>query len=163
LSSQQPGVSAVAETTIVHGKEYCCVVKYSASFASEQLHNLTTSLSKAMQSLRRLAEAAWPGLSTEELLDQLRQIQKYNLLYPPQGDKGPNRVATVLSKQTLIQQSLVKVLGLDQLGSTQRGSYNRDKINPFGRMTYKCICRTLSKLPLGLLLREIPVAMPIFE
>jgi hypothetical protein len=58
-------------------------------------------------------------------------------------------VATVLSKQTLIQQSLVKVLGLDQLGSTQRGSYNRDEINPFGRMTYKCICRTLSKLPLA--------------
>jgi transposase len=256
LSSQQPGVSAVAEATIVHGKEYRCVVKYSASFAGEQLHSLTTSLSKAMQSLRRLArelakpgtsfterglrnriarwlapqfveelisyqleqkdgcwdlqfnfdhqaleqllanrlgrtvlatnrfdwtaeqvvtaysgqqhieqvfrglkdgqwlgwgpmyhwtdqkirvhafycmlgisllqyvrlqaEAAWPGLSTEELLDQLRKIQKYNLLYPPQGEKGPNRVATVLSKQTLIQQSLVKVLGLDQLGSTQR-------------------------------------------
>ena len=257
LSSHEPGVSAAAQTAVVHGKEFRCVVKYSASFAGEQLHSLTTSLSKAMQSLRRLArelakpgtsfterglrnriarwlspqfvgelisyqlqqqdgcwnlqftfdhqaleqllanrlgrtvlvtnrfdwtaeqvvtaysgqqhieqvfrglkdgqwlgwgpmyhwtdqkirvhafycmlgisllqyvrrqaEAAWPGLSTEELLDQLRQIQKYNLLYPPQGDKGPNRVATVLSKQTLIQQSLVKVLGLDQLGSTQRG------------------------------------------
>jgi len=257
LSSQEPGVSAAAETMVVHGKEHRCVVKYSAPFASEQLHSLTTSLSKAMQSMRRLArelatsgasfterglrskierwlapqfvdelvsytleqhdgrwhlqfdfdhqalerlmaqrlgrtvlisnrfdwtpeqiitsysdqqhieqvfrglkdgdwlgwgpmyhwtdqkirvhafycmlgisllqyvrrqaEPAWPGLSTEELLDQLRQIQKYNLLYPPQGGKGPNRVATVLSKQTLIQQSLVKVLGLDQLGSTQRG------------------------------------------
>jgi len=257
LSSQEPGVSAAAETMLVHGKEYRCVVKYSAPFASEQLHSLTTSLSKAMQSMRRLArelatsaasfterglrnkierwlspqfvdelvsyqleqcdgrwhlqfdfdhralerlmaqrlgrtvllsnrfdwtpeqiitaysgqqhieqvfrglkdgdwlgwgpmyhwtdqkirvhafycmlgisllqylrrqaEPAWPGLSTEQLLDQLRQIQKYNLLYPPQGEKGPNRIATVLSKQTLIQQSLVKVLGLDQLGSTQRG------------------------------------------
>ena len=74
-----------------------------------------------LQYTRRQAELAWPGLSTEQLLDQLRQIQKYNLLYPPQGEKGPNRVATVLSKQSLIQQQLTKVLGLDLLGSTQRG------------------------------------------
>ncbi len=257
LSSQEPGVSAAAETMLVHGKEYRCVVKYSAPFAGEQLHSLTTSLSKAMQSMRRLARelatsgasfterglrnkiarwlapqfvgelisytlqqrddrwnlqfdfdhqalerlmaqrlgrtvlltnrfdwtaeqvvtaysgqqhieqvfrglkdgdwlgwgpmyhwtdqkirvhafycmlgisllqhvrrqavAAWPGLSTEELLEQLRQIQKYTLLYPPQGEKGPNRVATVLSKQSLTQQRLAQVLGLDQLGSTQRG------------------------------------------
>jgi transposase len=257
LSSQEPGVSAAAETMVVHGKQYRCVVKYSAPFAGEQLHSLTTSLSKAMQSMRRLArelaasgasftepglrnkiarwlapqfvgelisytlqqqngrwhlqfdfdhqalqrlmaqrlgrtvlltnrfdwtaeqvvtaysgqqhieqvfrglkdgdwlgwgpmyhwtdqkirvhafycmlgisllqyvrrqaEPAWPGLSIEQLLDELRQIQKYNLLYPPQGEKGPNRVATVLSKQSLIQQNLVKILGLDQLGSTQRG------------------------------------------
>jgi transposase len=257
LSSREPGVSAAADTIIVHGKEYRCVVKYSAPFAGQQLHSLTTSLSKAMQSMRRLArelatsaasfterglrnriarwlagqfvaelisytleqrdgrwhlqfdfdhqaldrlmaqrlgrtvlvtnrfdwtaeqvitaysgqqhieqvfrglkdgewlgwgpmyhwtdqkirvhafycmlgisllqyvrrqaEEAWPGLSTEELLDQLRQIQKYTLLYPPQGEKGPNRVATVLSKQSLTQQRLAQVLGLDQLGSTQRG------------------------------------------
>jgi transposase len=257
LSSQEPGVSAAAETMVVHGKEYRCVVKYSAPFAGEQLHSLTTSLSKAMQSMRRLARElatsaasfterglrnriarwlspqfvgelisytleqrdgrwhlqfdfdhqalerlmaqrlgrtvlltnrfdwsaeqvitaysgqqhieqvfrglkdgdwlgwgpmyhwtdqkirvhafycmlgisllqyvrrqaveAWPGLSTEELMEQLRQIQKYTLLYPPQGEKGPNRVATVLSKQSLTQQRLAQVLGLDQLGSTQRG------------------------------------------
>jgi hypothetical protein len=24
-------------------------------------------------------------------MEQLRQIQKYTLLYPPQGEKGPNR------------------------------------------------------------------------
>ncbi len=36
--------------------------------------------------------------------EQLHQIQKYTLLYPPQGGKGPNRVATVLSKQTLTRQ-----------------------------------------------------------
>jgi hypothetical protein len=35
--------------------------------------------------------------------------------------KGPNRVATVLSKQTLSQQALAKTLGLDQLHITQRG------------------------------------------
>jgi transposase len=257
LSSREPGVSAAAATAIVHGKEYRCVVKYSASSVAEQLHSLTTSLSKAMQSMRKLsrelarpgasytksglrkrihrwlsgqfiselvsyqleqrdgcwhlqfdfdhqaleplmanrlgrtvlisnhrdwtveqvvaaysgqqhveqvfrglkdgewpgwgpmhhgadqkirihafycmlgisllqqvrrqAEAAWPGLSTEELLEPLRQIQRYTLLYPPQGEKGPNRVATVLSKQTLAQQRLAQVLGLEQLGSTHRG------------------------------------------
>lgn len=39
-----------------------------------------------------------------QALEQLHQIQKYTLLYPPQGGKGPNRVATVLSKQTLTRQ-----------------------------------------------------------
>ncbi len=260
LSSQEPSVSAAAERMVVHGKEYNCVLKYSASFAGEQLHSLTSSLSKAMQSLRKLsrelqrpdasfterglrnkiarwlspqfvaeliryqleqrdgcwhlqfdydhqaleqlmanrlgrtvlltshfdwtpeqvvtaysgqqhieqvfrglkdgewlgwgpthhwtdqkmrvhafycmlgisllqyvkrqAQAAWPGLSTEHLLDQLRQIQRYTLLYPPQGNKGPNRVATVLSKQTLTQQRLAQELGLDKLGSTRVGNTN---------------------------------------
>jgi transposase len=54
-SSDQPGVRAAAEKTLVHGREYLCVVKYSASFAGEQLHSLTTSLSRVLQSLRRLA------------------------------------------------------------------------------------------------------------
>jgi len=55
-SSAQPGVRAVAEKMLVHGREYLCVVKYSASFAGEQLHSLTTSLSRVLQSLRRLAQ-----------------------------------------------------------------------------------------------------------
>src|SRR5229473_3997083 len=54
-SSAQPGVRATAEKTLAHGREYRCVVKYSASFAGEQLHSLTTSLSRVLQSLRRLA------------------------------------------------------------------------------------------------------------
>jgi transposase len=256
LSAGQPGVRAAAERVIVHGQEYLCVVKYSAPFASEQLHSLTTALSKALQSMRRLsvelakpggrftevgirhkiarwlsgafvseliryqlerrdsrwrlqfdfdhaaferllarrlgrttlltnrldwtaeqvvtgysgqqqiervfrglkdgdwlgwgpiyhwtdskirvhafycmwgisllqyihkkAEAAWPGLSMEQLLEELRQIQQFTLLYPPQGEKGPKRVATVLSKQTLAQQSLAGQLGLDTLRSTPR-------------------------------------------
>lgn len=257
LSSAQPGVRAAAERLVVHGKEYLCVVKYSASFASEQLHSLTTTLSKALQSMRRLsvelakpggrfteagirhkiarwlsgafvaelvryqlekrdgswhlqfdfdnsalerllarrlgrttlltnrldwtaeqvvagysgqqqiervfrglkdgdwlgwgpmyhwtdskirvhafycmlgisllqyihkkAQTAWAGLSMEQMVEELRQIQQFTLLYPPQGDKGPNRVATVLSKQTLPQQSLAEELGLDTLRSTQLG------------------------------------------
>jgi len=55
-TSAQPGVRATAEKTLVHGGEYLCVVKYSASFAGEQLHSLTTSLSRVLQSLRRLAK-----------------------------------------------------------------------------------------------------------
>jgi transposase len=253
--SQQPGVRAAGEKALVHGKEYFCVVKYSASFAGEQLHSLTTSMSKVMQYLRRFsmelnkpkahwdekkirskiqrwlsgqfltdvirydlqqragrwqlqfdfnvaawerllthrlgrtvlltnrldwtaeqvaagyagqqsiekvfrglkdgawlgwgpmhhwtdrkirvhafycmlgisllqylhkrAQIAWDGISVEQLLQELQQIQQFALLYPPQGEKGPNRVATVLSKQTLAQQSLAHTLGLDQLCSTQ--------------------------------------------
>ena len=261
-SSDQPGVRAAAEKAIVHGKECLCVLKYSSSFAGEQLHSVTTDLSKILQSLRRLsmqvarpgcrlkenqirhkierwlsrpfledlirwqldaegghwqlqfdfdpaafqkllahrlgrtvlltnrmdwtaeqvvagysgqqqieqvfrglkdgdwlgwgpmyhwtdskirvhafycmlgisllkyihrqAHAAWPGLSMEQLLEELRQIQQFLLLYPPQGDKGPPRTATVLSKQTLPQQLLVHTLGLGQLGLTQKvGKTNR--------------------------------------
>jgi len=254
-SSQQPGVRAAGETLLVHGKEYFCVVKYSASFAGEQLHSLTTNVSKVLQYLRRFsmelnkpkarwdekkirskiqrwlsgqfmtdvirydlqqrdgrwhlqfefniaawqsllthrlgrtvlltnrmdwtseqiaagysgqqsiervfrglkdgewlgwgpmhhwtdrkihihafycmlgisllqyvhkqAQTAWDGISVEQLLEELQQIQQFVLLYPPQGEKGPNRVSTVLSKQTLVQQALADVLGLDQLRSTQ--------------------------------------------
>jgi transposase len=256
-SSAQPGVRAAAEKLLVHGQEYLCVLKYSASFAGEQLHSLTASLSKALQALRRFslelnkpqarwkenqirskiqrwlsapfleeliryqiesregqwrlqfefdtaawqrlvdhrlgrtvlltnrmdwsaeqvaigysgqqeiervfrglkegdwlgwgpmyhwtdrkirihafycmlgisllqhlhkqAQSAWNGISTEQLLEELRQIQQFVLLYPPQGEKGPNRAATVLSKQTLSQQALAKTLGLDQLHITLRG------------------------------------------
>ena len=254
--SDLPGVRAAAEKAIVHGKEYLCVLKYSSSFASEQLHSVTTSLTKVLQSMRRLsldlakpgcrlkedqirkkiqrwllnpfledlirwqlhseaghwrlqfdfdngaflkllanrlgrtllltnrmdwtaeqvvagysdqqqieqvfrglkdgdwlgwgpmyhwtdskirvhafycmlgismlkyihkqAQAAWPGLSMENLLDELRQIQQFVLLYPPQGAKGPHRAAVVLSKQTIPQQQLARILGLDQLRVTPR-------------------------------------------
>ena len=251
-SSNQPGVHAAAERTIVHGDEYLCVSKYSAAFASEQLHSVTTSLAKVLQSLRRLStdlakpgsrlketqirnkiqcwlsssqfvedliscklhlenkrwhlqfdfnhaafqkllthrlgrtllltnrmdwtaeevvngysgqqqveqvfrglkdgdwlgwgpmyhwtdskirihafycmlgisllqyihkqsQSAWPGLTMEQMLDELRQIQQFLLLYPPQGEKGPPRAAVIRSKQTLPQQQLAKMLGLDDL------------------------------------------------
>ena len=39
----------------VHGKEYLCVLKYSAGFASEQLNSTTATLAKVTQNLRRLA------------------------------------------------------------------------------------------------------------
>ena len=250
-SSKLPGVRAVAEKTLIHGKKYLCVLKYSSSFASEQLQSLTTNMAKALQALRRLsieltkpkarykenairakisrllsaqfldqlityqleqrdgvwhlqfdiaplglrtlieqrlgrtvlitnrmdwtaeqvaegyggqqhiervfrglkdghwlgwgpmfhwtdrkirihafycmlgisllqylhkqAQTAWNGISIESLIDELKEIRQLELLYPPQGDKGPNRSATVLTKQSLPQQELAKTLGLDQL------------------------------------------------
>jgi transposase len=74
-----------------------------------------------LQYLHRESQSVWPGLSVDQFLEELRQIQQFVLLYPPLGDKGPNRVATVLSKQTLAQQALAESLGLEQLCSTQRG------------------------------------------
>ena len=40
---------------LVHGKEYLCVLGYSACFASEQLHSISATLTKMTQNLRRLA------------------------------------------------------------------------------------------------------------
>jgi hypothetical protein len=56
FSSAQAEVRAAAEKILVRGQEYLCVVKNSASFAGEQLHSLTTSLSRVLQSLRHLAQ-----------------------------------------------------------------------------------------------------------
>jgi len=55
LSAEHPGVLAFAQKLLVHGRERLCVVKYSASFLSEQMHSVTTSLAKVTQSLRRLS------------------------------------------------------------------------------------------------------------
>ena len=61
-SSALPGVQAVAEKLLVHGEEYLGVLKYSATFAAEQLHSLSASLSKVLAALKRLAvEMARPG------------------------------------------------------------------------------------------------------
>jgi len=61
LSSAQPGVRGVAEKLLVHGKEYLCVLKYSATFAAEQLHSLSASLAKVLGAMKRLAvEVARP-------------------------------------------------------------------------------------------------------
>ncbi len=65
--------------------------------------------------IHKQSQSAWPGLTMEQMLDELRQIQQFVLLYPPQGEKGPQRAAVVRSKQTLPQQLLAKMLGLDDL------------------------------------------------
>jgi hypothetical protein len=55
LSSDHPGGQAAQTTQVVHGQERSCVLKYSASFLSEQIHSLSTSLATATQALRRLS------------------------------------------------------------------------------------------------------------
>jgi len=75
-SSAQPGVCAAAENWLVHGQEYLCVLKYSATFAGEQLHNLSTSLNKVLKALKRLAlEVARPGnrLTQEGIETRIRR------------------------------------------------------------------------------------------
>ena len=74
-----------------------------------------------LQHLHKQAQSAWNGISSEQLPEELRQIQQFVLWYPPKARNAPNRVATVLSKQTLTQQTLAKTLGLNQLHITQRG------------------------------------------
>jgi transposase len=74
-----------------------------------------------LQVVHRQAQAAWADLSMETLLEELQQIQQFVLLYPRQGEKGPDRAAYVLSKQTLVQQALAKALKLDEPQIAQRG------------------------------------------
>lgn len=61
----------------------------------------------------------------EQLLEELEQIQQFAIIYPPQGEKGPSRMAHVLSQQTPIQQPLLKTLELESLHrSTHVGNTN---------------------------------------
>jgi len=67
LSSDHPGIHAAQTTQVVHGQERSCVLKYSASFLSEQIHSVSTSLATAMQALRRLSsDLAKPGCRLTE-------------------------------------------------------------------------------------------------
>jgi hypothetical protein len=43
-----------------------------------------------LQHLHKQAQSSWNGIPTEQLLEELRQIQQFVLLYPPQGEKGAN-------------------------------------------------------------------------
>ena len=267
LSSAHPGVLAFAQKVWVHGRERLCVLKYSASFWSEQMHSLTTSLAQVTQSLRRLSlglskphcrlkenhirgkiarwlgstqflhelvryelkpedserwglqfdvdttalhrlmterlgrtilmsnrmewtaeqvvsgyggqpsvekifrglkdgdwlnwgpmyhwtdskirvhafscmlgisllnylhaqgQKACPQITVEQFKDELHDILQYVLLYPPQGDKGPYRTATIQSKLNLNQTLLAEAIGLDSLISVKKkvGKTNRDQ------------------------------------
>jgi hypothetical protein len=66
-SGDQPGVQAAYMTQKVHGRERACVLKYSASFLSEQVHSPSTSLATTTQALRRLSvELARPDCRLTE-------------------------------------------------------------------------------------------------
>ena len=56
-----------------------------------------------------------PEITVEQMKAELAGIYDFVLLYPPQGDKGPPRTATVQSKQTLTQVLLAQELGLEAL------------------------------------------------
>ena len=58
------------------------------------------------------ARGVCPQITIEQLKTELADIYDVVLLYPPQGDKGPPRTATVQSKQTLTQVLLAQELGL---------------------------------------------------
>ena len=73
-----------------------------------------------LQYLHQQAQAVWPSLTMEGLKHELGQIQRIDLLYPRLGEKGPPRVATVVSKQTLTQAALASALQLDELLKADR-------------------------------------------
>jgi transposase len=71
--------------------------------------------------LHAQARKVCPQITIEQLQTELNQIQQFVLLYPPQGEKGPYRTATVQSKLTLTQQILAQAFGLDQLAPPKVG------------------------------------------
>ncbi len=62
-----------------------------------------------------------PQITVEQMKAELEEIYEFVLLYPPQGEKGPYRTATVQSNQTLTQQMLSEALGLRELTLTRVG------------------------------------------
>ena len=68
-----------------------------------------------LQPVRCKAERAWPGLSIEQLQEQLVGIRQIELLYPWQGEKGPGRPVKVATKCSVAQEALTQALGLTEL------------------------------------------------
>jgi transposase len=75
--------------------------------------------------LHSQARQVCPQITMEQMKAELEGIHQFTLLYPPQGEKGPYRTATVQSRQTLTQQLLSEALGLTQLIPPQRGNTKR--------------------------------------
>jgi hypothetical protein len=75
--------------------------------------------------LHAQAQKACPQITIEQMKEELGGIHEFVLLYPPQGDKGPNRTATVQSRQTFTQSMLAEGLGLHRLSPTRVGKTNR--------------------------------------
>ena len=79
-----------------------------------------------MNYLHAQAQKVCPQITVEQLKDELEGITQFVLLYPPQGDKGPCRVATIQNKLTLTQTILAQSIGLEALtkkvGKTKRNS-----------------------------------------
>jgi transposase len=133
-SSAGPGVQAAAEKWLVHGREYLCVLKYSTTFAAEQLHSLSTALNKALTALKRLAlEVARPGnrLTEEGIASKiggwlkapfLKELVRYELHNEPQG-----RRLTFEVNHAALQELLNHRLGRTLL-LTNRGDWTAEQV-----------------------------------
>ena len=60
-------------------------------------------------------------IAVQQMKSGLEGIYEFALLYPPQGEKGPHRTATVQSKQTFTQQILSEAPGLHALSPAKVG------------------------------------------
>lgn len=78
-----------------------------------------------MNYLHAQVQKVCPQITVEQLKDELQCITQYVLLYPPQGDKGPYRTATIQNKLTLTQTLLADAIGLETLTSKKVGKTNR--------------------------------------
>jgi len=52
------------------------------------IHAFTACWASLLQYVHRQAKAAWSDLSMEQLLEELQQIQQFDLLYSRQGETG---------------------------------------------------------------------------
>ena len=71
--------------------------------------------------LHAQARCVCPQITIEQMKAELEEIYEFALLYPPQGEKGPYRTATVQSRQTLTQQMLSEALALGELAPARVG------------------------------------------
>jgi transposase len=78
-----------------------------------------------MNYLHAQVQKVCPQITVEQLKDELEDITQCVLLYPPQGDKGPYRTATIQNKLTLTQALLADVIGLEALTSKKVGKTRR--------------------------------------
>ena len=62
----------------------------------------------------------WKDLSMEKLLEELSGIMQFEILYPSQGVRGPQRTAVVTPKRTRTQEVLTEKLRLDEILTSGR-------------------------------------------
>jgi hypothetical protein len=77
-------------------------------------------------------------ITVEQLKNELQDILQFVFLYPPQGDKGPYRTATIQSKLNLNQSLLAGAIGLDSLISVQK-KVGKDKARTLIPSETKCL------------------------
>ena len=110
-ADQRAGLRKTAEAAVIETHAGFC------SQIAQRLHRLRAQTGAASE--QQGADAVF--MQNLRAAHRLAARQQFALLYPPLGEKGPSRVATILSKQTLAQQSLAQELRLDSLRSTQVG------------------------------------------